>query len=190
MSQNNENQPPFTDPTKELAAMSKVSEALQGLSKKEVERVLTWLSSVYEIGSTPQTITTSAQQETPGVSTKSSELASGNDNHINFQAFHELFDAAYPKDNAERALVAGYWLQEQEQQDNFDGYSVNKILKNLGHPVSNVTNAFSALMTRKPRHAMQVSKAGKSKQSKKLYKLTIEGIKAVKKMISNENNGE
>ncbi len=96
----------------------------------------------------------------------------------------ELHDAAQPKSNADRALVAGYWLQVCQGSDSFDGYSANKELKNLGHGVSNITNAIDSLKGQKPASVLQLKKSGKSQQARKVYKVTVAGIKVVEAMIS------
>src|SRR5687768_13324720 len=49
-----------------------------------------------------------------------------------YDSFAELHDAAHPQSQADKALVAGYWLQVCQGGDSFDGMSANKELKNLG----------------------------------------------------------
>lgn len=97
-------------------------------------------------------------------------------------SFAELFDAASPKSSADKALVAGYWLQVCQNADSFDGFSANKELKNLGQGLPNITNAIEALKTQQPALALQLKKSGTSQQARKTYKLTIAGIKAVDAM--------
>lgn len=101
-----------------------------------------------------------------------------------FESLAELFDAAQPKSNADRALVAGYWLQVCQGSDTFDGQSANKELKNLGEGLANITNAMESLKIQKPALALQLKKSGKSQQARKVYKITIAGIKAVEGMIN------
>jgi hypothetical protein len=81
-------------------------------------------------------------------------------------------------------LVAGYWVQVCGGADSFDGFSVNRELKNLGHGLINVTVAIEGLRKQQPARALQLAKAGKSQQARKTYKLTVVGIKAVEEMIS------
>ena len=69
------------------------------------------------------------------------------------------------------------------------GQQVNDALKNLGHAMSNITDAFTSLIRRKPQLAMQVEKTGSSKQARKKYKLTIAGINEVKKLLTPEEEG-
>lgn len=101
-----------------------------------------------------------------------------------FEEIETLFNAANPRTGAEKALVGGYWLQEIRREDGFESAKVNSELKNLGHGVGNITRAFDDL--KKQKMAMQVHKSGKTKQGRKKYKITGDGIKKVKNMISGE----
>jgi DNA-binding PadR family transcriptional regulator len=65
-----------------------------------------------------------------------------------------------------------------------EGFTLNKELKNLGHGVSNITSALDTLMSRKPALVIQTKKSGTSKQARKKYKLTLEGLRAVERMVS------
>jgi hypothetical protein len=94
-----------------------------------------------------------------------------------------LCDLARPDTDAERALVAGYWLQCTQGQTEFTAQAVNDELKNLGHGVSNITNAFSSLKDQKPALVIQVRKDGTSQQARKKYRVTAEGKKAVDLMV-------
>jgi hypothetical protein len=75
-----------------------------------------------------------------------------------YGSFAELFDAAKPKSNGDKALVAGYWLQVCQGAENFDGQSANKELKHLGEGLANITNAVESLKTQKPALALQLKK--------------------------------
>ncbi len=96
-----------------------------------------------------------------------------------FDTFADLFNAVSPATNADKALVAGYWLQVLEGNEQFASQAVNKLLQNLGHSLANVTDAFNQLGAKKPRLAIQTRKSGKSQQARKQYKLTQAGIDAV-----------
>jgi hypothetical protein len=101
-----------------------------------------------------------------------------------YGTFAELFNAAQPKTQADKALVAGYWLQVCRGADSFDGFSATKELKHLGEGVENITAAITALKVQKPALAMQLKKSGKSQQARKTYKLTIAGIQSVEGLIN------
>ena len=100
-----------------------------------------------------------------------------------FGTFAELFDAAKPKLNLEKALIAGYWIQVCQNADNFTGQMANSELKHLGCGLSNVTDSISSLRKRNPALVIQIKKSGKSRQARKVYKVTEAGKKVVGSMI-------
>ena len=101
-----------------------------------------------------------------------------------FKEFAELFDACSPNTNAEKALVAGYWVQVLGGAESFDSQSANTLVKHLGHAIPNITDALSTLIAQKPAPVLQLKKSGTSKQARKTYKVTTAGIKAVERMLS------
>ncbi len=88
------------------------------------------------------------------------------------------------KTDADRVLVAATFLQENEGLTELTGLEINRELHHLGHRVNNVTKAISALMDKKPQMMIQTRKEGTTRQAKKKYRVTIEGQKAVRDLIS------
>jgi hypothetical protein len=159
----------------EVKAMFDVVAALQGLDDEAVGRVLRWALQRYKISGKEALLKSSAAAGEP------EEEPSGEPSR--FENFHELFDAANPASAPEKAMVAGYWFQVVAGQEDFDSQQLNKELKNLGHPSTNITRDLDALIGRNPRHVIQVRKEGKTKQARKRYKLTREGAKAVERLL-------
>ena len=104
--------------------------------------------------------------------------------HMSFDSLAELHDAAQPKTNAQKALVAGYWLQVCQGNETFDSQSANTALKHLGDGLANVTAAIDSLKNQKPALALQLRKTGKTQQARKVYKITVAGVKEVENMIA------
>src|SRR5205823_4960084 len=100
-----------------------------------------------------------------------------------FPTVADFYSACNPSSDVDKALVVGYWAQVIENVPEFDSQSINRELKHLGHGVSNITSAFDGLKERKPQLVIQTKKSGTSRQARKLYKLTIEGQRAVERMI-------
>jgi hypothetical protein len=98
----------------------------------------------------------------------------------------------------EKALVVGYWFQVVQGQPDFGGQEVNSTLKNIGHGIANITDAFTTASSRKPSLVMQTQKTGTSRQARKQYKLTVAGVRWVESRLANpgtlgdgeEGNGE
>lgn len=171
-----------SNPNAEIEAMGEIAKALSGLEEEAIKRVITWAASHYGL---PARLAGKAGGREPGAGAANVAMSA-----TEFAAMADLYDAANPKTGADRALVTGYWFQRVQSEADFDGLKVNNELKNLGHPVANITVAFNNLKACKPRLAMQVAKSGKSKQARKRYKLTTEGIRKVDRMIAGDESQE
>jgi hypothetical protein len=164
-----ENPPVNFDP--ELHALTAISSLLADLSDDSQARIVHWLSSRYRI---------------PGP-TAISQSSSVSEFDAEFPDMATLFVAANPSTGSEKALIVAFWLQEHEHHDEWEGFAVNTELKHLGHGLKNITDALNALIEHRPQLAVQVRKSGKTKQARKRYKLTIEGIRKVRQMVSATN---
>lgn len=160
----------------EIEAMSAIVSALEDLEEAQVARVLNWAQQRY---TTPQPgVAPPTAEGVVPEDIKESKGASG------FAEFPDLFEAASPDTGLNRALVAGYWLQVEKSQDTFGSGPLNRELKHLGYPSSNITRDLTKLMNRSPKLVMKVRKEGSAKQSRNLYKLTSSGIDAVSQMLA------
>jgi hypothetical protein len=162
-------------PIPELAAMSAVADALEPLEEDERDRVLFWARSRYS---------TEAILEPVEEAATTAEVAAAAIETPQYNEFSDLYEAANPNSQEEKALVAAYWLQVLQGQTGVQSQTINTLLKNMGHGISNITSALSGLMKEKPNSIMQTSKAGSSQQARKTYKVTLHGINRVKQMLS------
>lgn len=168
----------------EVKAMATVAEAVKGLQPEAIRRVLDWANQRFLSKPLPSVANPT------GTKSAAPNAGDGTDSTApQFREFHELFDAANPDTSVEKVLVAAYWYQEVEGSEDLDSTELNRALKNLGHPSSNITRDLDALIRRTPRFVMQVSK-GPTKSARRRYKLTREGIRAVQRMVmASEGNG-
>jgi hypothetical protein len=172
-----------TDAMAELNAMTEVAKALQSLDSESVRRVLQWAADRFGVTGTSATRqATIAEQKEPTLNSEP-PAQSGTVPHKDIA---DLYAAAAPKGDAEKALVVAYWVQQIKGNGDFDAATINKELKHLGHGVGNITAALGSLIARKPNLVIQTRKAGSSQQARKRYKLTIEGLKYVDNMIQSE----
>jgi hypothetical protein len=161
-----------TDP--EIEAMSTVSKALAGLEDDAKARVLDWAVKRFSV----------ELPKPEGIVAQNGDLEESAGREGQFDAFVDLFDKAGPSSGAERALVGGFWFQVCQEGGTFKSQEINNALKDVGHGVSNITDALATLQERNPALVRQVGKTGRSRQAKKTYKLTEAGIREVKRMIS------
>lgn len=164
-----------SDPMAEVKAMGAVAAALDGLDKAAVSRVLSWAAGSFDapVGG----------QKAKSPPTK---IEGDSDSPVEVEEFAsiaDLYSAAQPKVDSDRALVAGYWYQFKVGQEDFASQTINTALKNLGHGVSNITKALETLKAQSPALVMQVRKSGSTQQARKKYKLTAAGKKAVELLI-------
>jgi len=168
-------------PDPEVAAIGKVNEALLQLAPAAQQRVLRWaverFGAVLPKRNAASTGGNAEEEEEPGDDSGAANA------QTEFTDFAALYDASNPATESERALVAGYWFQVCQNQQDFDALNANKTLKHLGHELSNVTRALETLINHKPRYLIQTRKEGTSKQARKKYRVTAEGIKRVKQML-------
>jgi hypothetical protein len=158
-----------------------------GLTKLEgdieaIRRVLQWAGSAHLPDALPQTAVTVTP--TSGNLSMSSPPPDQPSPNRTFSTLPDLYSAASPGSDSERALVVGYWFQSLLGEQDLDGFQINKELKHLGHGISNITTALSSLIERKPQLVIQTRKSGNSKQARKRYRLTDAGVKAVDRLLA------
>jgi hypothetical protein len=168
----------------EFTAMQTLYAALEPLDDDARNRVVSYIVARLEI----------AQQNVAKPSSTGATIANGGDEEAiiekeektapKYNSLAELYDATQPNSTADKALVAGYWLQVCQGAESFDGFSANRELKHLGQGLANITNAIESLKSQRPALALQLKKSGKSQQARKVYKITVAGIKSVEAMIN------
>jgi hypothetical protein len=156
----------------EITAMTDVAKALEGLDEAARFRVLNWANSRFG--------------RLSGKETGTAPMFTAVEDRVEFQSLAELFDAADPKTDKEKALISAYWTQVCQGQPNFASQTINSSLKDLGHGVANITVSLSQLKDEEPVLIHQIKKAGTSQQARKTYRLTEEGARRVRKMITKE----
>ncbi len=166
---------------KEIAAMTAIAKALDGIPSEEADtraRVLQWACSRYHVkfGSVPG-------ERAKGPDWKEDSPLKNDGQEIAYDSLADLYQATAPDTDVNRALVTGFWLGKGEARGEFTGLGVNRELKNLGHPVANITDALQSLIDKRPSLVIQTAKSGAARQARKKYKLTVAGVSAVEQMI-------
>lgn len=169
----------------EFSAMAAVYKALDPLDDEARARVMAYIMSRFEISLTAKTARIGPEDSDGQREEHGAEPTATPAGALHFEMFADLFDAARPTNNSDRALVAGYWQQIcLGSTEGFTGFEVNSELKHLGHAIPNITNAIGGLISQSPALALQVRKSGKSQQARKKYKLTQAGIRQVESMLN------
>ncbi len=170
----------------EIEAMSAVATAVAALQEDERDRVLRWAAERYGVtlgrscGRRGAAGGGGAADDTARGDVTEDEIAA---EAPEFEHFAELFAAAQPKTNEDKALVAAYWLQEIKGQNKWQAASLQTELKNTGNAIANITDALSGNMRQKPPRIIQLQKSGSARQARKTYKVTREGLGYVQLML-------
>lgn len=162
---------------REITAMAEIAAALDRFDDEDADvvvRILQWATSRYGGDNTVQLAGAVAS---PGAGESAPR------DRPDFEDLADLFHVTEPRTGPERTLVGSYWVTSGEGQVEFTAQLVNSKLKDLGYGVSNITEAFTTLMKRRPSLVMQTAKQGKSRQARKRYKLTRAGHDEVERMI-------
>jgi len=175
-----------SDALKEIDAMKNVAEALSNLGEDSIRRVLAWAGEYFGVEVRSADGRKIGTKASSGVGESLGDEEQGLSYKTRFETLADLYSAANPGTDAEKVLVAAYWLQEKIGQDSIDSFTVNKELKNLGYGVRNMTRAFEYLKRANPQLAVQLRKSGTSKQARKKYKITNAGKEKVLAMIHGE----
>jgi hypothetical protein len=171
----------MSDP--EIQAMSAVVTALADLDEDAKGRVLRWAAERYNVTPPPRAAGNGWAGASDGGrpdGVTDEEIA---EEAPAYEHFADLFAKAQPKSDADKALVAAYWLQAIRGEDTWQAAELQKELRNLGHALGNITDALTSNMRKKPQLVIQVQKAGNAKQARKTYKVTHEGLVYVQGML-------
>lgn len=166
-----------SDPMAEIAAMTAVAEAFKPLVPDQIERVLEWANKHYLKRSVPAAKATSLASAVAAADSTDPESAQG---RVDFPS---LLGSARATSGVDRVLLAGYYFQAILGQGDFDGFSLNRELKNAGHASGNITRDLDGLMAKTPQLVIQTRKQGTSRQARKLYRLTAAGLQAAKALM-------
>ena len=164
-----DSEPSGVDAATEARALGRVVDAVDGLDARAVQRVLEWAWKRFVDAEVREPARTRAAP--PVQSSAPIDLA-------------DLYVAARPATDADKVLVVAYWHHVSTGKENLDAQTIHRDLKDLGHGVSNVTRACSALIGERPQLMMQVRKAGSTRQARKQYRLTAAGLQRVRDKVA------
>jgi len=173
----------------EIEAMSAVATALSDVEEGAQGRVLRWAAERYGVmiaTASPRAGEGTRDQTAHRVDEVTEEEIA--EEAPAYEHLAELFAKAQPKTDADKALVVAYWRQALQGDSTWQSATLQKELKNLGHGVSNITDALNSNMRKKPQRIIQLQKAGNSKQARKTYKVTHEGLVYVQGMLRGEDS--
>ena len=173
----------MSDSANEFEAIQTVHGALEPLDDEARARVVTYIASLLGIDARVVQSRAAFGKNNPDEDSDERDAGGATKQQPTFSTFAELYAAVNPKSNGERALVAGYWLQEYRGVESFASAAAQKELTHLGHKIANITDAMNSMKNQKPMLMLQVKKSGVSRQARKLYKVSHEGVKRIQEMV-------
>jgi len=161
----------------ELMVMQDVYSSLTSLDKEEQVRVIDWVSKKLQLDQ---------------IVKSSNKHPNKMDSAINIKDFDtagDIYAAATLSSQSEKVLLIATYLQEKTNEF-ITGRQINDELKNIGHPISNITSVINSLKNKTPSLMSQMKKSGRTQQAQKKYKVTLEGVRAAKKLLLPADNLE
>lgn len=160
----------------ELKAMATVAAAIDSLSLPSARlRVAAWAADRYGLVPARRDRGPHVQPAT----NETSESMEGSE----YSDFAEMFHAAAPRNDRERLLTAGHWLQVRQSEPHLHADNVNEILTPLGERISRVRVVLPALFAGRPALVIRTGK-GKGTRSRVTFRLTTAGLAAVDAAIA------
>ncbi len=90
--------------------------------------------------------------------------------------FAELYALVEPKKGAQKAAVAGYWLETHEGQRSWKASEVNKLLKSIDVKVSSMSIVLTNAVKAKAPIVLELERLGESARSRKTFCLSEQGL--------------
>lgn len=175
----------------ELNAMQAIANAVEGLSLPERKRVAAWLSDfalqdvqiASQIKDSDNPVDSSST-EVEGANgedkTQSVEvsISVGQDDGADqeqlatFATFADLYEVAAPKKGAQKAAVAGYWLETVQGQQSWKASEVNKLLKEIDVKVSSMSIVLTNAVKARNPLITELERLGSGERSHKTFCLS------------------
>ncbi len=164
----------------ETAAIGVVTEALACLRQPARRRVIDYVTSLFDLSPPPK-------DTMPGLRAAATPAPEPADvvtpSESAFADCSQLFDAAQPSANEDKALVAAYWLQVHGEKGEFASRDITRVLTQLGENFTHMSRVLERLRSKKPATIRQVRATGKGKGFRRTYAITEAGKKVVQQMV-------
>ena len=153
----------------ELSAMQAIAEIVSDLTPAERRRVAAWFSAY----AAEETVPVADASVVASIETQDTPAAAGIDG---IRTFAELLDAVAPKTGAQKAAVAGWWLEHREQHESWKASEVNKLLKSADVKVSSISIVLTNAVKVDSPLIMELERLGDGERSRKTFCLSERGL--------------
>ena len=163
----------------EMAAMQAMADAIANLTPTQRRRVAAWLTAY--VADEEVAADADATVEPSEALEDTAPEAEAPSQPVTFD---ELIAAVAPKTGAQKAAVAGYWLQATEGRQSWKASEVNKLLKSADVKVSSISIVLTNAVQAKNPLVEELGRLGEGERSRKTFALTAEGIAYVEDRLA------
>ncbi len=156
----------------EFSAMQQIASITSNLTSQERMRVAAWFLEYAAQDNKDVVLVNTPQDEASPAPEPALEPASKTSAP---STFTELYAAVSPKTGAQKAAVAGYWLQTQDGCESWKASEVNKLLKSIDVKVSSISIVLTNAVKAKMPLVEQLARLGDGERSRKTFRLTSAG---------------
>ncbi len=168
----------------ELNAMQQIANIICDLGPAERRRVAAWLTEYASQEDLPATAGKAPGNDMPEAEPEPATAATdqpgpGEPARSEFATFAELYERVSPRKGAQRAAVAGYWLQTEQGQQSWKASEVNKLLKSIDVKVSSMSIVLTNAVKAKEALVVELARLGDGERSRKTFCLSELGLSYV-----------
>ena len=156
----------------ELTAMQQIADIIANLSTAERQRVASWLVEYASQEAPAAAEDTDDDDAIDGMSANASVESS----EVHFATFGDLYSTIAPKKGAQKAAVAGYWLETAQGQRSWKASEVNKLLKSIDVKVSSISIVLTNAVKVDSPLIMELERLGDGERSRKTFCLSERGL--------------
>ena len=166
----------------EFVAMQAIADAVADLSESEKRRVAAWLVDYTAQEATSQTDANDTTSHADALTHQPIEDGSIGPEPIS--SFPELYEAVAPKTGAQKAVVAGYWIEKYEGRHAWKASEINKLLKSIDIKVSSISIVLTNAVKAAEPMVTELGRLGEGQRSRKTFRLNETGIAFVEDRLN------
>lgn len=172
----------------EISAIQIIADTIEELTPAERRRVAAWLSEYAKqddaVAIAAPQVETAVEQE---VDTDAEFEDAAEDEALTafpYDSFVDFYNATAPKTGAQKAAVAGYWLESQEGLESWKVFEVNKLLKSIGVKVSSMSIVLTNAVKANPALVEELGRLGDGERARKTFRLSTVGNAYVEGLLN------
>jgi hypothetical protein len=167
----------------EMAAMQAMADAIANLTPAQRRRVAAWLTA-YAADEEVAADADATVEPSEALEDTAPEAEAPSQPVSHPVTFDELIAAVAPKTGAQKAAVAGYWLQATEGRQSWKASEVNKLLKSIDVKVSSMSIVLTNAVKTRDALIIELARLGDGERSRKTFCLSEQGTAYVEGSLS------